>query len=186
MCPPYATNWLGDSLGRDTRTSLQAQDWDRPLRRADGLDGRGYPARLTSGQAARSAQCDRASIYQPSTGTAGTYPEMGRSPVHATVIVLPSLGSGRHAHEMLRAEGDRVEKGEALYVLDTDKVTQEVEADATGYLTKILGPLRERSSGRLSNCRHRSRARCVSRHAVGRPRVGPLPAQYGASLIWPD
>ena len=32
----------------------------------------------------------------------------------------------------LKAEGDEVEKGEPLYELDTDKVTQEVEADAAG------------------------------------------------------
>jgi pyruvate dehydrogenase E2 component (dihydrolipoamide acetyltransferase) len=37
----------------------------------------------------------------------------------------------------LKSEGDQVEKGEALYELDTDKVTQEVEADASGVLLKI-------------------------------------------------
>ena len=38
----------------------------------------------------------------------------------------------------LKSEGDQVEKGEPLYELDTDKVTQEVEADASGVLLKIL------------------------------------------------
>jgi pyruvate dehydrogenase E2 component (dihydrolipoamide acetyltransferase) len=37
----------------------------------------------------------------------------------------------------LKSEGERVEKGEPLYELDTDKVTQEVEADAAGVLLKI-------------------------------------------------
>jgi pyruvate dehydrogenase E2 component (dihydrolipoamide acetyltransferase) len=37
----------------------------------------------------------------------------------------------------LKAEGENVEKGEPLYELDTDKVTQEVEADASGVLLKI-------------------------------------------------
>ena len=37
----------------------------------------------------------------------------------------------------LKQEGDRVEKGEPLYELDTEKVTQEVEADASGVLLKI-------------------------------------------------
>src|SRR6266581_5018456 len=37
----------------------------------------------------------------------------------------------------LKAEGDQVEKGEPLYELDTDKVTQEVEAEASGVLLKI-------------------------------------------------
>jgi pyruvate dehydrogenase E2 component (dihydrolipoamide acetyltransferase) len=37
----------------------------------------------------------------------------------------------------LKSEGDKVEKGEPLYELDTDKVTQEVEAPADGVLLKI-------------------------------------------------
>jgi pyruvate dehydrogenase E2 component (dihydrolipoamide acetyltransferase) len=37
----------------------------------------------------------------------------------------------------LKAEGDRVEKGELLYELDTEKVTQEVEAEAAGVLLRI-------------------------------------------------
>jgi pyruvate dehydrogenase E2 component (dihydrolipoamide acetyltransferase) len=38
----------------------------------------------------------------------------------------------------LKAEGDAVEKGEPLYELDTEKVTQEVEAEASGVLVKIV------------------------------------------------
>ena len=34
----------------------------------------------------------------------------------------------------LKAEGDAVEKGEPLYELDTEKVTQEVEAEVSGVL----------------------------------------------------
>src|SRR5690348_17359706 len=37
----------------------------------------------------------------------------------------------------LKSEGEAVQKGEALYELDTDKVTQEVEAEASGVLLKI-------------------------------------------------
>jgi pyruvate dehydrogenase E2 component (dihydrolipoamide acetyltransferase) len=37
----------------------------------------------------------------------------------------------------LKSEGELVEKGEPLYELDTDKVTQEVEAEATGVLLRI-------------------------------------------------
>jgi len=40
----------------------------------------------------------------------------------------------------LKSEGDAVEKGEPLYELDTDKVTQEVEAEASGVLLKIVVP----------------------------------------------
>jgi pyruvate dehydrogenase E2 component (dihydrolipoamide acetyltransferase) len=40
----------------------------------------------------------------------------------------------------LKAEGDAVEKGEPLYELDTEKVTQEVEAEASGVLLEIAVP----------------------------------------------
>ena len=40
----------------------------------------------------------------------------------------------------LKSEGESVEKGEPLYELDTDKVTQEVEAEASGVLLKIAVP----------------------------------------------
>jgi pyruvate dehydrogenase E2 component (dihydrolipoamide acetyltransferase) len=40
----------------------------------------------------------------------------------------------------LKSEGDQVAKGDPLYELDTDKVTQEVEAEATGVVLKILVP----------------------------------------------
>jgi pyruvate dehydrogenase E2 component (dihydrolipoamide acetyltransferase) len=56
-------------------------------------------------------------------------------------VSLPRLGQGMEAGTIVRwlkSEGDTVEKGEALYELDTDKVTQEVEADAGGVLLKIL------------------------------------------------
>jgi biotin carboxyl carrier protein len=60
-----------------------------------------------------------------------------------TVVVLPRLGAGMEAGTVtkwLKAEGDPIEKGDPLYELDTDKVTQEVEADASGFLVKILVP----------------------------------------------
>jgi pyruvate dehydrogenase E2 component (dihydrolipoamide acetyltransferase) len=58
----------------------------------------------------------------------------------ATEIKLPRLGQGMESGTIvkwLKSEGDNVEKGEPLYELDTDKVTQEVEADASGILLKI-------------------------------------------------
>jgi pyruvate dehydrogenase E2 component (dihydrolipoamide acetyltransferase) len=48
----------------------------------------------------------------------------------------------------LKAEGEPVEKGEPLYELDTDKVTQEVEAEASGVLLKIAIPEGEVEVGR--------------------------------------
>src|SRR5215468_542914 len=58
----------------------------------------------------------------------------------ASEVKLPRLGQGMESGTIvkwLKAEGDRVEKGEPLYELDTDKVTQEVEADASGVLLRI-------------------------------------------------
>jgi pyruvate dehydrogenase E2 component (dihydrolipoamide acetyltransferase) len=58
----------------------------------------------------------------------------------AAEVKLPRLGQGMESGTIVRwlkAEGDAVEKGEPLYELDTDKVTQEVEAEASGVLLKI-------------------------------------------------
>jgi pyruvate dehydrogenase E2 component (dihydrolipoamide acetyltransferase) len=58
----------------------------------------------------------------------------------ANEVKLPRLGQGMESGTIvkwLKSEGERVEKGEPLYELDTDKVTQEVEAEASGVLLKI-------------------------------------------------
>jgi pyruvate dehydrogenase E2 component (dihydrolipoamide acetyltransferase) len=58
----------------------------------------------------------------------------------ASEVKLPRLGQGMESGTIvkwLKSEGDAVEKGEPLYELDTDKVTQEVEAEASGVLLKI-------------------------------------------------
>ncbi|HXY80332.1 MAG TPA: dihydrolipoamide acetyltransferase family protein [Gaiellaceae bacterium] len=58
----------------------------------------------------------------------------------ATEVKLPRLGQGMESGTIvkwLKAEGDQVARGEPLYELDTDKVTQEVEAEASGVLLKI-------------------------------------------------
>jgi pyruvate dehydrogenase E2 component (dihydrolipoamide acetyltransferase) len=56
-------------------------------------------------------------------------------------VTLPRLGQGMESGTIVRwlkSEGDKVEKGDPLYELDTEKVTQEVEAEAGGVLLKIL------------------------------------------------
>jgi pyruvate dehydrogenase E2 component (dihydrolipoamide acetyltransferase) len=61
----------------------------------------------------------------------------------AVEVKLPRLGQGMEAGTIVRwlkSEGDAVAKGEPLYELDTDKVTQEVEAEAEGVLLKIVVP----------------------------------------------
>ena len=59
----------------------------------------------------------------------------------ANEVKLPRLGQGMESGTIvkwLKSEGDAVSKGEPLYELDTDKVTQEVEADSDGVLLKIV------------------------------------------------
>jgi len=58
----------------------------------------------------------------------------------ASEVKLPRLGQGMEAGTIVRwlkSEGEQVEKGEPLYEVDTEKVTQEVEAEASGVLLKI-------------------------------------------------
>jgi pyruvate dehydrogenase E2 component (dihydrolipoamide acetyltransferase) len=63
------------------------------------------------------------------------------TPLMATDVQLPRLGQGMESGVIvhwLKSEGDTVSKGEPLYELDTDKVTQEVESELDGVLTKIV------------------------------------------------
>jgi pyruvate dehydrogenase E2 component (dihydrolipoamide acetyltransferase) len=58
----------------------------------------------------------------------------------ATEVILPRLGQGMESGTIVRwlkSEGEPVAKGEPLFELDTDKVTQEVEAEAAGVLLRI-------------------------------------------------
>jgi pyruvate dehydrogenase E2 component (dihydrolipoamide acetyltransferase) len=58
----------------------------------------------------------------------------------ASEVKLPRLGQGMESgtvRKWLKSEGDSVEKGEPLFEVDTDKVTQEVESDFSGVLLKI-------------------------------------------------
>jgi pyruvate dehydrogenase E2 component (dihydrolipoamide acetyltransferase) len=58
----------------------------------------------------------------------------------ANEVKLPRLGQGMEAGTItkwLKSPGEKVEKGEPLFEIDTDKVTQEVESDFAGVLLKI-------------------------------------------------
>ncbi len=61
----------------------------------------------------------------------------------ATDVKLPRLGQGMESGTIVRwlkSVGDPVRKSDPLYELDTDKVTQEVEAEVDGVLLEILVP----------------------------------------------
>jgi pyruvate/2-oxoglutarate dehydrogenase complex dihydrolipoamide acyltransferase (E2) component len=58
-----------------------------------------------------------------------------------TKVNLPKWGMGLEEGtvvQWLKAEGDRVKKGEPIVEIETAKATQEVEAPASGTLVKIL------------------------------------------------
>ena len=58
----------------------------------------------------------------------------------ANEVKLPRLGQGMESGTVtrwLKSEGEQVEKGEPLFEVDTDKVTQEVESDFAGVLLRI-------------------------------------------------
>ena len=58
----------------------------------------------------------------------------------AQAVTVPRLGEEMESAILIRflvAAGDPVKRGQPLYELDTDKVTQEVEAEADGVLLRI-------------------------------------------------
>ena len=66
----------------------------------------------------------------------------------ATEVKLPRLGQGMESGKIvkwLKSEGEAVAKREPLYELDTEKVTQEIEAEADGVLLQIVVPEGEES-----------------------------------------
>src|SRR5881398_3660649 len=86
----------------------------------------------------------------PRTSSPRSSELLGRRSV-ATEVKLPRLGQGMESGTIvkwLKSEGEPVEKGEPLYELDTDKVTQEVEAEASGVLLRIAVPEGEVEVGR--------------------------------------
>ncbi len=55
-------------------------------------------------------------------------------------VTMPQLGMAQDAGKIvswLKAPGDKVAKGDALFEVETDKATMEVEAQASGFLTDV-------------------------------------------------
>ena len=57
-------------------------------------------------------------------------------------VLIPRLGSSDESDQVkilrwLKREGERIEKGEPLLEVETDKVNVEIEAPASGVLTEI-------------------------------------------------
>jgi len=59
----------------------------------------------------------------------------------ATEVILPKLDQDMLEGTLLewrKKEGEWVEKGEILYMLEAEKITLEIEAPASGFLTKVM------------------------------------------------
>jgi pyruvate/2-oxoglutarate dehydrogenase complex dihydrolipoamide acyltransferase (E2) component len=57
-------------------------------------------------------------------------------------VIIPRLGSSDESNEVkilrwLKRQGERVESGEPLLEVETDKVNVEIEAPASGVLTEL-------------------------------------------------
>lgn len=56
-------------------------------------------------------------------------------------VIMPRLGQEMTKGtivEWYKKEGDQVEEGEPLFMVDTEKATMDVESEASGVLKKIL------------------------------------------------
>lgn len=87
-------------------------------------------------------------------------------------ILMPKLGltmTEGTVEEWKFREGDYVKKGDALFSVSTDKLTNDVESEAEGVLLKILLPAGEtaplQGSRRLSGA---GRRKCTRRCETGR------------------
>jgi pyruvate dehydrogenase E2 component (dihydrolipoamide acetyltransferase) len=63
--------------------------------------------------------------------------------VSVTRVILPKLGLTMDEGRLIawhKKEGDRVEKGEVLFEVETDKANMEIEASASGVVRRILLP----------------------------------------------
>ena len=61
----------------------------------------------------------------------------------AVKVIMPQAGQDLETgivRQWLKAEGDRVAKGEAIVSVETEKVTLDVEAPAAGVLLRIVVP----------------------------------------------
>jgi pyruvate dehydrogenase E2 component (dihydrolipoamide acetyltransferase) len=64
----------------------------------------------------------------------------------ATNVIMPALGIAQETGKLLqwlKSEGQTVKKGEVLMVVETDKTTVEIEADANGILSNVTAVVGE-------------------------------------------
>src|SRR5947208_12522062 len=77
----------------------------------------------------------------------------------------------------LKSEGEQVEKGEPLFEIDTDKVTQEVESDFSGVLLKIALPEGEAPVGQTIAWIGKEGEEIAEAPAPEQPKAAEAPAE---------
>jgi len=87
----------------------------------------------------------------------------------ASAVKVPKLGEEAISAVLIRflvEPGQPVRRGDPLYELDTDKVTQEVEAEADGVLLEVVGTAGVEYPPGAATARPASAAEPVIRYAV--------------------
>jgi len=74
----------------------------------------------------------------PSTGYVVTSTQLGAEPIKITMPALSSTMKEGRVVSWLKNEGDEIEAGEAIMVVESDKADMDVEAFEDGYLAKII------------------------------------------------
>src|SRR3954463_4282341 len=110
----------------------------------------------------------------------------------ASEVKLPRLGQGMEAgtvNKWLKSEGDTVAKGEPLFEVETDKVTQEVESDFAGALLKIVLAEGEAPVGQTiayigePGEEVKAAAAAAPEHAPEAPRAAPAPEPVSDTVV---
>ena len=96
----------------------------------------------------------------------------------AMEVLMPKLGltmTEGTVEEWMKQEGDQVKKGDVLFTVATDKLVNEVEAEADGVLLKILLPAGETAACKSVVAYLGEAGETVSAAPVPAPAVEPAP-----------
>jgi len=95
--------------------------------------------------------------------------------VSVTPVILPKLGLTMDEGTLvawLKKVGDRVEAGEILFEVETDKATMAVEAPVAGYVRRLLASVGEEIPVTQGDRAHRQHARGANRGCARRGDCG--------------